>query len=86
MYLANSEGKNSILVGLKSSELPMTTVSSTDYKGVELSGAYVVYQLYDHVVPISGYTPVIQVGFSLVRYDFKPEIQRPERVDIDIFK
>jgi len=86
IYLSNSEGKNSILVGLQSLEAPMTTVSSTDYKGVALSGAYVVYQLHDHVVPISGYMPVIQVGYSLVRYDFKPEIQRPERVDIDIFK
>jgi len=86
IYLSNSEGKNSILVGLQSLEAPMTTVSSTDYKGVALSGAYVVYQLHDHVVPIPGYTPVIKVGYSLVRYDFKPEIQRPERVDIDIFK
>ena len=86
MYLANHDGKNSILVGLKSSEQPIATISYTDYKGVELSGAYVVYQLYDHVVPISGYMPVIQVGYSLVRYDFKPEIVRPERVDIDIFK
>jgi len=86
MYLANHDGKNSILLGLQSLEAPMTTVSSTDYSGVELSGAYVVYQLHDHVVPIPGYTPVIKAGYSLVRYDFKPEIQRPERVDIDIFK